>query len=163
MCEWHLEYYVCIWWMGMFHRSACIWMRSSRSRKGSFQFEVRTCHKGQSLQDELLVVCLPTTIFRSWQGQWVIVASPFNSWWRWWSGTLWLTLIRLWPHSSSCVTFEVLFWSFICNIVDMYVVIQTHFITWSLFLQSNATSNWVSPCLLQMHQQNARLFMKTTF
>jgi hypothetical protein len=24
MCEWHLEYYVCIWWMGAFSRSACI-------------------------------------------------------------------------------------------------------------------------------------------
>ncbi len=22
MCEWHLDYYICVWWMGMFYRSA---------------------------------------------------------------------------------------------------------------------------------------------
>ncbi len=45
MCEWHLEYYVWIWWMGMCHRSACIKMRSSRSSKGWEEYSP-TCSQG---------------------------------------------------------------------------------------------------------------------
>jgi hypothetical protein len=36
MCEWNLKYYVCIWWMGMLYRSACIWLRNFTSSLGSF-------------------------------------------------------------------------------------------------------------------------------
>ncbi len=37
MCEWHLEYYLCIWWMTMSHRIGCIKMRSSRFSKGKIR------------------------------------------------------------------------------------------------------------------------------
>jgi hypothetical protein len=33
---WNSRCVIYIWWMGMFHRSACIWMRNSTSSKGSY-------------------------------------------------------------------------------------------------------------------------------
>jgi hypothetical protein len=35
-CVRHLEYHVCTWWMGMFHRSACVLTRNSKSNKRRF-------------------------------------------------------------------------------------------------------------------------------
>jgi hypothetical protein len=43
------------------------------------------------------------------------------SWWRWWSDTLWATLIRLWPHSLSCYP-QTVVKSFLCNLIDMLSV-----------------------------------------
>ncbi len=42
MCEWYLKYYMCIWWMGMFFKSVYVYMRRSRSHKGSFLFDAAT-------------------------------------------------------------------------------------------------------------------------
>jgi hypothetical protein len=43
MCEWHLEYYyVCIWWMGMFHRNAYI-MHYSFTFMVWMKFRVQLC------------------------------------------------------------------------------------------------------------------------
>jgi hypothetical protein len=39
-CARHLEYHVCTWWMGMFHRSACVLTRNSKSNKRSLKFEL---------------------------------------------------------------------------------------------------------------------------
>ncbi len=43
------------------------------------------------------------------------------SWWRWWSDTLWATLIRLWPHSLLCYP-QTVVKSFLCNLIDMLSV-----------------------------------------
>jgi hypothetical protein len=44
-----------------------------------------------------------THCLRSWLSHWVVMATCHcYSWWRWWSDTLWVSLIRLWLHSLSC-------------------------------------------------------------
>jgi hypothetical protein len=51
----------------------------------------------------LLIIYLSTPTVRSSQSQWVVMAALHcYSWWRWWSDTLWATLIKLWLHSLSC-------------------------------------------------------------
>jgi hypothetical protein len=46
---------------------------------------------------EMTVGVLATPTFRSWWSQWgVMTAHNCYEWWRWWSGTLWVTLIRTW-------------------------------------------------------------------
>jgi hypothetical protein len=61
----------------------------------------------------------------------VLAANHCHPWWSWWSDTLWVTLIRFWLHSFSLclfwftwtdrtVTFKVLLWSFLCNLIDRY-------------------------------------------
>ncbi len=87
--------------------------------------------------DFLLLVCLTNLadyymlIYShcwSWWSQWeVMAASPCHSWWC--LDSLWVKLIRLWPHSfflcySFCwsdttVTFKVLLWSLLCHLIDM--------------------------------------------
>jgi len=60
----------------------------------------------------------------------VVAASHWHSWWRWWSDPFWVTLTRLWPHSSLVFFFwfdcmcthgycQSLFWSLFCNLIDV--------------------------------------------
>ncbi len=45
---------------------------------------------------------LSTPTVGSWWTQWVVMAAYHCClWWRWWSVTLWVTLMRLWLHSLS--------------------------------------------------------------
>jgi len=56
-----------------------------------------------------IIVCLPTPLSWSWWSELeVMAASQCYSWWRWWSDTLWVTLVRLWPHSFFVVLVLVL-------------------------------------------------------
>jgi hypothetical protein len=51
----------------------------------------------------LIVMFLSTPTVGSWWNQLVpMAACHCYLWWRWWSDTLWATLIRLWLHFLSC-------------------------------------------------------------
>ncbi len=52
-----------------------------------------------------------------------MAARHCHSWWRWWSVTLWATLMRLWLHSLSCYL-QLLLWRFLCNFIDLLDVIM---------------------------------------
>jgi hypothetical protein len=77
----------------------------------------------------IIYLCKPTV--GSWWSQWAVMAArQWYSWWRWWFDTLWVTLIRLWPHSW-CVdlvfsgidltaTFGLLLWTFPCSLRDNF-------------------------------------------
>ncbi len=53
-----------------------------------------------------LLYTMPT--IRSRWTQWVVTAACHcYSWWRWWSDTLWMTLIRLWLHLLLCYVWIV--------------------------------------------------------
>ncbi len=79
-------------------------------------------------------------------GQKVIVQAPPYSvvicmatphcyqWWWWWSDMLWMTLTRLWLHSLSSFTFNMLC-RFLCNLIHIY----TH-----TYLQSASIADEVS-------------------
>jgi hypothetical protein len=46
-----------------------------------------------------IIICLSTPTVRSWWSLLVVMAAHHcYSQWRWWSDTLWVTLIRLWLH-----------------------------------------------------------------
>ncbi len=50
-----------------------------------------------------IIICLSTLTVGSWWTQSVVMAARHcRLWWRWWSVTLWATLMRLWLHSLSC-------------------------------------------------------------
>ncbi len=50
-----------------------------------------------------IFILLSTPTVRSWRSQWVVrPAHHCFLWWRWWSDTLWVTLVRLWLHLLSC-------------------------------------------------------------
>jgi hypothetical protein len=50
-----------------------------------------------------------------------MAARHCRSWWRWWSITLWATLMRLWLHSLLCYL-KLLLWRFLCNFINLYYV-----------------------------------------
>jgi hypothetical protein len=48
-------------------------------------------------------ICLSTLTIESWWTQWIVMTGHHcYLWWRWWSDTLWLTLIRWCLYSLSC-------------------------------------------------------------
>jgi hypothetical protein len=68
-----------------------------------------------------IIICLSAPTIGSWWSQQVIMAARHcSSWWRWWSDTLWATLIRLQLHSLSCY-FKWLLLRFLCNFIDIDV------------------------------------------
>ncbi len=71
-----------------------------------------------------IYLCTPTV--GSWQRQWVIKAAHHcYSQWRWWSDTLWATLIRLWLYSLPCCL-PFLCCGELCAISDICVLPQGH-------------------------------------
>jgi hypothetical protein len=108
---------------------------------------------------------LPTPTIRSWWSQWVVTAARHCYLWsRWWSVTLWVTLIRLWLHSLS--------FYLLCNFIDMSYSLLVWVFFWffllsvfPLFLLSLAISfyymfcwasqhhGWVFPSLLVLWQK----------
>ncbi len=82
---------------------------------------------------DLLFLSTPT-IGSLWTQWAVMAASHCYSWWRWWSDTLLVTLIRLWPRHSCHMSFgfvnrkndnfRVVLWSFLHNLIDMVVLQQ---------------------------------------
>ncbi len=69
------------------------------------------CNMNSGCRFCITMVCLDfgstynyITCVGSWWSQWVVGAAHHcHSWWRWWwSATLWVTLTRLWLHSSIC-------------------------------------------------------------
>ncbi len=79
----------------MTESSCCFW---KCDRSAGHRFCVMVC-----ADFGLIIMYSFTPTVRSWWSQWVIMAACHcYLWWRWWSDTLWVVLIRLWPHSLLC-------------------------------------------------------------
>jgi hypothetical protein len=79
----------------MTESSCCFW---NCDRSAGQRFCVMVCS-----DFGLIIMYSFTPTVRSWWSQWVVMAACHcYLWWRWWSDTLWVVLIRLWPHSLLC-------------------------------------------------------------
>jgi hypothetical protein len=95
--------------------------------------------------------------FRSWWNQWVVIAAHHcYSWWRWWSDTLWVTLIGL-QHTHCHVSFKVL-WNLLHNLIDMLnylmhnVCILNHYhIDWHF---ASLNTSWVKAKMMYLSSKN---------
>ncbi len=114
----------------------------------------RCLYNGLAQNLGLIVVHFSTPTVRCWWSPWRVIwqLGTANLWWKWWSDTLWATLIRLstafimlLPLMCYCgvfsatslsrdydcahcyVTFILFLWRFLCNLIDMWLFLMVCF------------------------------------
>jgi hypothetical protein len=104
------------------------------------------------LEFQLISIFLSAPTVGRWWYRWAVVAACHCcSWWRWWSDTLWVTLIRILPHSL-LVYCGSLVWRFLCNLIDMWL-------TAFVLLSPLCWGRWII-LLSQVHTTKSAIYLQ---
>jgi hypothetical protein len=106
-------------------RTLCLLIASQHhDRVFQLLLEVWQKHRMQILynglprfRDDYYILIYSHCFWIWWSQQVIVAAHHCYSWWRWWSDTLWATLIKLWLHSLLC-QIQIVGVEILCNFMD---------------------------------------------